>query len=149
MSALRKGKLMNFQRIAREQEKRNTRTIKLLVIEDHPIVRLGIEMLFEYLEDIFIVGETASVYEALQLIPALNPDVVLMDAELPSASCTHAIAQIKDRFPEITIVALSFNEDHIYREELLSSGVHDLISKRTAPWELVRAIRTAAHAIPA
>ncbi len=139
---------MDIQRIAQKREEGNGKAIELLVIEDHPIVRIGIEMLFEYLEDIFIVGETDSVSEALRLISAIKPDVVLMDAELPGISSTQAIAQIKDRFPEITIVALSFNEDHIYREELLSSGVHALISKRTAPWELVRAIRTATHAIP-
>ncbi|OGO18885.1 MAG: hypothetical protein A2Z14_11045 [Chloroflexi bacterium RBG_16_48_8] len=139
---------MDIQRIAQEQETRNAKAIKLFVIEDHPIVRLGIEMLFEYLEDVFIVGETGSVSEALHLIPALKPDVVLIDIELPGASGISAIATIKDCHPEIAIVALSFHEDHIYREKLLSSGAHTLISKRTAACELVRAIRTAAHAIP-
>ena len=105
-------------------------------------------MLFEYLEDVSIVGETDSVSEALHLIPALKPDVVLMDVELPSTFGTHAITQNKEAFPESTIVALSFHEDHIYREGLLSSWVQALVSKRTVPWELVRAIQTAVHATP-
>ena len=123
--------------------------IKLLIVEDHPIVRLGIEMLFENLEDVFIVGETDTVSEALQLIAILRPDVVLLDTELPGASASNAIVEIKDRFPESMVVALSFDEDHIYREKLSSFGAHALVSKRAASWELVNAIRTAAHAIPA
>ncbi|OGO18891.1 MAG: hypothetical protein A2Z14_11090 [Chloroflexi bacterium RBG_16_48_8] len=76
--------------------------IKLLIVEDHPIVRLGINMLFENLEDVFIMGETGSVSEALHLIPAFQPDVVLMDIEL---SGINAIATIKDLHPETVVVA--------------------------------------------
>lgn len=138
---------MDFQRIAQEQKKRNVKAIKLLVIEDHPIVRLGMEMLFEYLEDVFIVGETGSVSEALHLIPALRPDVVLMDIEVPGTSGVNAIATIKDRHPEIAIVALSFQKDHIYTEKLLSVGASRHVSKCADPKEVIEAVRAAGNAV--
>jgi DNA-binding NarL/FixJ family response regulator len=138
---------MDTQTIVQEQEMRYAKLIKLLVVEDHPIVRLGIEMLFEYLEDVFIVGEADSVSEALHLIPALKPDVVLLDIEVPGVSGINAVATIKDRHPKTAIVALSFQKDHIYTEKLLSVGACRHVSKCADPKEVISAVRVAGNAV--
>lgn len=119
--------------------------IRLLLVDDHEVVRSGIRMLLEGESDLEIVGEAGTAEEALEAVEELQPDVVLMDIALPDASGIEATTQIKDQRPEVSIVALTIHEDKEYFFKMLDAGATGYVPKRAAPEDLVSAIRTAAH----
>ena len=119
-------------------------TIRLLLVDDHAVVRLGMRMLFENEPDIEIVGEADNAQEALTAVTRLKPDVVLMDIGLPDLSGIEATRQIKARSPDIAIVALTIHEDKEYFFKMLDAGASGYVPKRAAPEELLTAIRAAA-----
>ena len=88
--------------------------IKILLVDDHAVVRSGLHMILEPEDDVVIVGEAENAKEAIQKAIALEPDVILMDIHLPDMSGIEVTSQIKDINPEIAIVALTINEDEEY-----------------------------------
>ena len=119
-------------------------TIRLLLVDDHTVVRLGMRMLFESDPEIEIVGEAENAQEALVAVSQLQPDVVLMDVGLPDLSGIEATRQIKAQFSDIAIVALTIHEDKEYFFKMLDAGASGYVPKRAAPEELITAIRAAA-----
>ena len=120
-------------------------TTRLLLVDDHAVVRLGLRMLLESEADMEIVGEAASASEALSAIGSLRPEVVLMDIGLPDLSGIEATRQIKRLHPETAVVALTIHEDEEYFFKMLEVGASGYVPKRAAPEELITAIRTAAE----
>lgn len=120
-------------------------SIRLLMVDDHIVVRLGLRMLLESEDDIEIVGEADSASMAMSEISRLNPDVVLMDIGLPDISGIDATIEIKRIWPEIEVVALTIHEDEEYFFKMLDAGASGYVPKRAAPEELVTAIRAAAR----
>ncbi len=118
--------------------------IRLLLVDDHEVVRSGLRMLLENEEDVEIVGEAGTAEEALKAIARLSPDVVLMDIGLPDRSGIDAAREIKKITPETAIVALTIHEDEEYFFKMLEAGASGYVPKRAAPNELLTAIRTAA-----
>jgi two-component system response regulator NreC len=119
-------------------------TIRLLMVDDHAVVRLGMRMLFESEADITIVGEAETAQEAIKAVYELSPDVVLMDIGLPDLSGIEATRQIKELSPDTAVVALTIHEDKEYFFKMLDAGVNGYVPKRAAPEELLTAIRAAA-----
>jgi two-component system response regulator NreC len=119
-------------------------TIRLLLVDDHAVVRTGLRALLEHEPDVEIAGEAASAQEALQLVETLRPSLVLMDIGLPDASGIDATAAIKARWPEVAVVALTIHEDEEYFFRMLHVGASGYVPKRAAPEELLTAIRSAA-----
>ena len=117
--------------------------IRLLLVDDHAVVRTGLQMLLEDEEDLQIVGQTDSGLEALNLIEECRPDVVVMDITLPDLSGIEATRLIKSRYPEIFIVALTIHEDPAYFFEMLQAGASGYVPKRAAPQDLITAIHAA------
>ncbi len=118
--------------------------IRLLLVDDHEVVRSGLRMLLENEEDVEIVGEAGTAEEAIRAITKLSPDVVLMDIGLPDRSGIDAAREIKKITPETAIVALTIHEDEEYFFKMLEAGASGYVPKRAAPNELLTAIRTAA-----
>ncbi len=118
--------------------------IRLLMVDDHAVVRSGLHMILDPEEDIEIVGEAETAKQAIQLVEQIKPDVVLLDIHLPDLSGIETAKIIKDRFPEIAIVALTINEDEEYFFKMLEAGASGYVPKRAAPEELLTAIRAAA-----
>ncbi len=118
--------------------------IRLLLVDDHMVVRTGLRMLLEGSEDIEIIGEGSNAKEALQAARELNPDVILMDIGLPDMSGIDATREIKKTSPNIAIVALTIHEDAEYFFKMLDAGASGYVPKRAAPEELLTAIREAA-----
>lgn len=116
---------------------------RLLLVDDHAVVRSGLRMLLENEADFEIVGETGSGHGALQLVEQLQPDLVLMDIGLPDLSGIEVTHQIKQRWPNVAIVALTIHEDEEYFFKMLQAGVNGYVPKRAAPEELLTAVRTA------
>jgi two-component system response regulator NreC len=118
--------------------------IRLLLVDDHAVVRTGLRMLLEDQGGMEIVGEAGTAREALEAVEALSPDVVLMDIGLPDISGIEAARSIKARRPETAVVALTIHEDQEYFFKMLDAGATGYVPKRAAPEELIQAIETAA-----
>ncbi len=118
--------------------------IRLLLVDDHAVVRSGLRMLLEDQGELEIVGEAGTAEEALQAVTQLAPDVVLMDIGLPGLSGIEAAAQIRLLRPETAVVALTIHEDEEYFFKMLEAGAVGYVPKRAAPEELMSAIQAAA-----
>ena len=119
-------------------------TIRLLLVDDHAVVRSGLKMLLASEADVEIVGEAGSGSEAVSAAGSAQPDVVLMDIGLPDMTGIEAARVIKSQFPKIAIVALTIHEDEEYFFKMLEAGASGYVPKRAAPEELLTAIRAAA-----
>lgn len=116
-------------------------TIRLLLVDDHEIVRSGLKMLFQAEPDMEILGEAGSGQEALRLVRELQPDVVLMDVAMPGMTGIEATRQLKEAHPGVAVLALTMYEDEQYFFEMIQAGASGYIPKRAAPDDLVSAIR--------
>ncbi len=119
-------------------------TIRLLLVDDHAVVRTGLKMLLGGQEDVEIVGEAGSAGEALTETERVHPTVILMDIGLPDKTGIEATREIKAKFPDVSIVALTIHEDEEYFFQMLNAGASGYVPKRAAPEELITAIRVAA-----
>jgi two-component system response regulator NreC len=120
-------------------------TSRLLLVDDHAVVRSGLRMLLESEADFEIVGEAGNGREALKAVAETRPDIVLMDIGLPDISGIEAAAEIKRLRPETAIVALTIHEDEEYFFKMLAAGASGYVPKRAAPEELLTALRAAAR----
>jgi DNA-binding NarL/FixJ family response regulator len=121
----------------------NQSGIRLLVVDDHPVVRAGLKALIDSETDMRVAGEAGSEEEALRVFAELKPDVTLMDLRLPDASGVDVAARLHSRWPEARIIMFSSytREEDIYAA--LKSGVCSYIRKGAAASELLQAIRVA------
>lgn len=117
---------------------------RLLLVDDHAVVRSGLRMLLSGHSEMEIVGEASTAEEALLRAGELKPDVILMDIGLPDKTGIEATRVIKARFPDIKIVALTIHEDEEYFFQMLDAGASGYVPKRAAPEELITAITVAA-----
>jgi two-component system response regulator NreC len=118
-------------------------TIRLLLVDDHAVVRSGLRMLLENERDVEIIGEASSASEAMEAALRLKPNVILMDIGLPDLSGIDATREIKKRAPDVSVVALTIHEDEEYFFKMLEAGASGYVPKRAAPEELLTAIRAA------
>ena len=119
--------------------------IRLLLVDDHAVVRSGLRMLLGTESDVEIIGEAGTAAEAFTSASDLQPDVILMDIGLPDKTGIEATREIKSRFPNMAIVALTIHEDEEYFFKMLEAGASGYVPKRAAPDELLTAIRAAAN----
>ncbi len=119
--------------------------IRLLLVDDHQIVRAGLRMLFMAEKDMEIVAEADNAEEALRAVEEHKPDVVLMDVAMPGVSGIEATRRIKEAYPDVAVLALTMHEDEQYFFEMLNAGASGYIPKRAAPDDLVSAIRVVSH----
>ena len=115
--------------------------IRLLLVDDHEVVRAGLRMLFTAEPDMVIVGEAGDALEAIAAVRELKPDVVLMDVVMPGMSGIVATRKIKEANPETNVLALTMHEDEQYFFEMLQAGASGYVPKRAAPDDLLSAIR--------
>ncbi len=115
--------------------------IKLLMVDDHEIVRAGLRMLLQAQPDMQIVGEVDTGRDAVAKAKELAPDVVLMDISLPDIDGFEATRQIKRALPNVAILALTMHESDEYFFKMLDAGASGYVPKKAAPTDLVSAIR--------
>ena len=116
---------------------------RLLLVDDHAVVRVGLRMLLESEPDFEIIGEADSASEAINQVAQYKPDVVLMDIGLPDLSGIDATREIKRIYPAVAVVALTIHEDEAYFFKMLEAGASGYVPKRAAPEELIDAIHAA------
>ncbi len=115
--------------------------IRVLVADDHTLMRQGIRALLEDESDITVVGEAENGRVALQLVEELHPDVVLMDIAMPLLNGLDATYQIKRDHPEVTVLVLTMYDHEEYIRPVLTAGASGYVLKYAAANELVEAIR--------
>jgi DNA-binding NarL/FixJ family response regulator len=118
--------------------------IKVMLVDDHDVVRCGLKSLLGMDPQIEIVGEAANGVEALERIPACAPDVVVMDISMPQMDGMEATRRISTGFPQCLVLALTVHEDKQYFFEMLAAGAKGYITKQAAAEELVSAIKAVA-----
>ncbi|MCC7353130.1 MAG: response regulator transcription factor [Anaerolineae bacterium] len=114
---------------------------RLLLVDDHVVVRSGLRMLLQAEPDLTIVGEAENGAQAVSQAVALQPDVVVMDISMPDMNGIEATRRIKVACPHTTVLALTVHEDDQYFFEMLNAGASGYVPKRAAPDDLVSAIR--------
>jgi DNA-binding NarL/FixJ family response regulator len=118
--------------------------IRIILVEDHPVLRAGVGTLLRGEEDLEMIGEAENGLLGVQLALELRPDVVIMDVSLPELGGVEATERIKGARPEQRILALSAHEDAAFARTLLDAGADGYALKRSACDELVRAVRIVA-----
>lgn len=116
--------------------------IKLMLVDDHEIVRSGLRMLLQAQPDMEIVAEAGSGAEALELIQKYQVDVVLMDVTMPQMNGMEATRQLTACCPTVAVLALTIHEEEEYFFQMLDAGAAGYIPKRAAPEDLLKAIHT-------
>ena len=119
--------------------------IRVLIADDHTIVRSGVRLLLEAEADIEVVGEALNGREALTLAEALRPDVILMDISMPEMDGLEATRMVKARWPAINILVLTMHRSDEYFFEVLKAGASGYILKAADTEELVNAVRVVGH----
>jgi DNA-binding NarL/FixJ family response regulator len=118
--------------------------LKVLLVEDHILIRQGVRALLEKEPDICVVGEVGDSDEALSLAERLQPDIVLMDISLPGIGGIEATRRIHERFPTMRILVLSMHKSEAYVSHALRAGASGYVLKQSTAAELVLALRAVA-----
>ena len=118
--------------------------IKVLLVEDHTIVRQGLRMMLEQVTDISVVGEAANGVEALEKVSSLDVDVVVLDIAMPDINGMEVLKRIKQDHPAVHVMMLSTYPEKQYALRALKAGASGYLTKESATEELIIAIRRAA-----
>lgn len=114
---------------------------KILLVDDHPLVREGIATLIRATPDLKISAEVGSAAEALAAIEAERPDLVLLDISLPGTSGIDLLKELHVRFPRLLVLVLSMHEESVYAERALRAGAHGYIMKQEPGAKVIEAVR--------
>lgn len=118
--------------------------LKVLLADDHPVVRSGLKGLIDAQDDMRVIGEVIDGSAAVQAAHDLRPDVVVMDVSMPGVGGVEATERIRRDVPSVRVLALTAHEDRGYLQLLLKAGASGYVLKRAAADDLVRAVRTVA-----
>ena len=118
-----------------------SKSITVLLVDDHQIVRVGFRRLIETTSDIRVLAEAQSGEESYQLVYDLRPDVIIMDINMPGIGGLEAIGRLHKRNAKEKIIALTVHETEPFPSRVLAAGAQGYLSKRCAPQELIQAIR--------
>ena len=122
--------------------------IKVMLVDDHALVRTGFRHLLEGVSDIDVVGEAETGEQALEKIPKLAPDLVLMDINMPGMGGIETTRKLRRRHPEIQVIALTVHGDAPFPSQLHEAGAIGYLTKGSPAEELLDAIRTVAECKP-
>jgi len=116
--------------------------IKILLVDDHAVVRMGFKMLIEAEDDITVIGEAESGEFAIKLFQELKPDIIVMDITMPGIGGLEAIDRIIAKDKNTKILVLSAHEDSVHPKRVLNAGAMGYLTKRSAAEELIKAIKS-------
>jgi len=117
------------------------RRIRVLLADDHVVVREGLKTLINQEPDMLVVGEAVDGRDLLRLAEKVRPDVIIMDVSMPHVNGIDATREIKEALPAIKILALSAHEDRVYIRRMVEAGATGFVLKRAMAGELLRAVR--------
>lgn len=119
--------------------------IRVLIADDHTLVRQGIRALLERADDLQVVGEAADGFEALALVQSLRPDVLVLDVGMPRLSGSQTLERMSQSSPATRVVMLSMYSDEALVRQALRSGARGYLLKNSIKEELILAVRAAAR----
>ena len=119
-----------------------TQAIRILLVDDHPLVRDGVSMRLQATEHLRVAGEAASLAEALALAGPLAPDIVLTDIRMPGASGIDLAARFREQHPLVRVLVLSMHEDPEYVRRAVALGARGYVLKDAPAQQLIEAIET-------
>ena len=119
-----------------------TQQIRVVLADDHAVVRQGIRQFMEEAGDIEVIAEAEDGAEAVRLVEAHQPDVAVLDIRMPEMTGVEATRRIKERFPQVRVLILTAYDDDPYVFALLQAGADGYVLKTASGDELVRAVRT-------
>lgn len=118
--------------------------ITIMLVDDHAVVRMGFKLLLESAPDVKVIAEAESGEQAIKYYSELHPTVVVMDITMPGIGGLEAIERIMARDESARILVLSAHEDSVHPKRVLNAGAMGYLTKRSAPEELIKAIRSVA-----
>ena len=121
-----------------------SRTLRILVADDHAVVRQGLKLLINSQPDMTVVGEAADGAAVLQQAAASEPDIVVMDLSMPGMNGLVATRALKKARPSVEVVALTRHDDETFLQEVLRAGASGYVLKQSNPMEFLKAIRAVA-----
>jgi len=119
-------------------------SVRVLIVDDHAVVRAGLRLLLDSVDDLEVVGEAGSAREAVFQARVLKPDVILLDIVMPDQTGLEALPQLKHENPEAKILVLSMQDEPRYVREAFAAGASGYVLKEAADNEVVAAIREVA-----
>ena len=114
---------------------------RILLVDDHPIVRQGIRMLVDLEEDMVVCGEAESEAEALRVIEQTQPQVAVVDLSLKDSSGLSLTREIRSRYPKVDVLVLSMRDEAFYAERVLRAGAKGYITKEQGTERIIEGIR--------
>jgi DNA-binding NarL/FixJ family response regulator len=127
--------------MACREKKIMSQKIKVLLVDDHPLVREGLVNLISQQADLQICGEAGNEPQALEIIRTVQPHVAIVDISLESGSGIELIKSIKAMFPAVAVLVLSMHDESLYAERALRAGARGYVMKREAAKKVIQAIR--------
>lgn len=121
--------------------------IRVIIVDDHHLVRRGLRQLLEREFDIQVVAEAADGQEAVEAVGRIRPDVVVMDVEMPSINGIEATGRIRTEYPGTQVVMLSMHSDPALIRQAFDRGARSYVLKKSIGVELVKAIRTVCRGV--
>jgi len=115
---------------------------RVLILDDHPVVRQGVKLMVNAERDMTVVGEAQTEAEARRLVRELAPDAVIVDLSLAQGDGFNVVRDVSAHFPDIRVLVLSMHDEIVYAERLLAEGASGYIMKEAATEQLVTALRT-------
>ncbi len=115
--------------------------IRILLIDDHAVLRAGLRMLLNAEKDMLVVGEASNALEGLHQVAELHPDIVLLDISMPSISGLDTLKEMKQKAPDCLFIILTMHDDEGYLRLAMSSGASGYVLKQAANNDLLAAIR--------
>lgn len=125
-------------------EVRGNEKVRVVLVDDHAVVREGYRRLLERTDDISVVAEVGSGEEAYRIVSELQPDVTVMDINLPGLGGIEVVRRIVARMPEAKVLMFSMHEDTVFSSRALQAGARGYVTKSAAPEVLVEAVRLVA-----
>ncbi|MFW6161382.1 MAG: response regulator [Planctomycetota bacterium] len=117
--------------------------VRILLVDDHPMVRQGIISVLAREDDFEVCGEAGTAAEAHEMARSLKPEVAVVDLALPDADGLELIKDLHTRYPDMVLLVLSMRDEELYAERALRAGARGYLMKGKRPRQLVEAIRTA------
>ena len=125
----------------KRQGNTNKNEKKILIVDDHPIVRRGLTELINQEKDLVVSGQAEDAYQAMEAIRAQKPDMAIIDISLKGTSGLELIKDIKTQYPSLPVLTLSMHDEFLYAERALRAGAKGYIMKQQATEDLIMAIR--------
>lgn len=122
--------------------------MRVVIADDHSMVRSGMKLLLESLPDVHVVGEAADGMEALRAIAEFRPDIALLDLSMPGLSGLEAIRRAAREFPSTRIIVLSMHADEPYVQQALTAGAMGYLFKGSDKSELAKALDSVSRGVP-